>query len=104
MGHEEIIKSLRERYSFSGDKITKEHEEIEKYLLDVSNIKISIWTFWRIFPLLKKLKAAVSLIGVISASSLKEQINLQQTQLDCLEIQKAFQMQLDELKERIKDG
>ena len=46
---------------------------------------------------------AVTLIGTTSCSCLSEQVELSKTQLDCLQIQKVFQQQVDELKKKINN-
>lgn len=102
MDYSEIIKRLEQHFEFRGDKANKEHHVVERFLLEVSNEKICWWKPWTIFSFLNKLKKAITIIGTIASSCLSEEIDLQKTQLDCLQIQKAFQKQIDELKQKVE--
>ena len=100
MEYSEILKRIESHFNFKSDKNKKEHHIIEKFLLDISNEKVTIFN---IFKIVKKLKMAVTLIGTTACSCLSEQVDLGKTQLDCMQIQKVFQQEVDELKKKINN-
>jgi len=101
MDYSEIIKRLEDQFGFKGNKAAKEHHVIENFLLEISNEKLVWYKPWKYFSLLNKVKKAVALIGSIASSCLIEQIDMNKTQLDLIEVQKMFQKEIDDLKQKI---
>ncbi len=101
MDYSEINKRLEEQFGFKGNRAAKEHHVIENFLLEISNEKLVWYKPWKYFSLLVKVKKAIALIGSIASSCLIEQIDISKTQMDLIEVQKAFQIEIEELKEKV---
>lgn len=100
MDYSEVLRKFESQLDFKNTKSQKEHRVVEQFLLEISNEKVTIFN---VFKVVKKLKTAISIIGTIVSSCLSEQIELNKIQIDCLKIQKGFQKQIDELKNKIEN-
>jgi len=96
--YDSLISKMNEQFHFKGNKIFKECKAIENAIL-VLNKRIPWYKPWQIFSHMRRVKKATILLATIAASCLAEVINLQQHQLDMLEVQKAFQQQLENMQQ-----
>lgn len=102
MQFEDLLKNLEAKVNLESNKVDKEKQVIEQFLLEIANMKVSIWKPWTYFSFFKKIQKAIPVIGSIAHSSLRDQMDVQQMQIDMIKVQQTFSQDLEELRKRVE--
>lgn len=88
--------------SLKEDKLRQEQLAVEN-ALSVLHERLPWYKPWRLFSHLREVKRVTIVLATITSSCLSEVIRLQQNQLDMVNIQEAFQKQINLLEGRGTD-
>lgn len=102
MEFEDLLKSIELKINLETGKVSKEKRVIENFLLEITNTKVSIWKPWTYFSVFKKMQQAITVIGSIANCSLRNIIDIQETQINIIKVQKTFHNNLQELNRKIE--
>lgn len=102
MKFEDLLKNFESKVNLESNKTNKEKQVIEQFLLEIANMKVSIWRPWTYFSFFKKIQKAIPVIGSIAHSSLRDQMDVQQMQIDIVKVQQVFSKELVELKRKVE--
>lgn len=78
------------------NRVDSERQEIEKVLSELACFKVTPWNFLKV---LRAMKSAVSILGILVTACLTTQLSLNETLIDALKIMKLQQQQIDELRQ-----
>ncbi|MHA2010547.1 MAG: hypothetical protein ACXADW_20865 [Candidatus Hodarchaeales archaeon] len=95
---EEIFDRIVMEFKCRNESLTKRETVIRDALVELANIKITIWNFLKIMRLMKRV---IAIIGAISTSSITMSSSINDNQVHCIRSIRTVQKQIETIRKQL---